>query len=110
MLNLSVLHNKKLFLYRAARHGLCGRECEAHEGRQFVFASAEREAKHFRKHGIVELFLERLNHLPVERIPHEPHLFKIASYGSFPRSRDSCKGCLQNTRRWSACSKAGEPA
>lgn len=82
MLNLSVLHNKKLFptaeqpaMIFVAEH------CTPMKGDTLVFASAERSDK-FRKHGIVELFLERLNHLPLDRVREEPHLFKIASYGT----------------------------
>lgn len=82
MVNLSVLHNKKLFpsaeqpaMIFVAEHA------KPMKGDKLVFASAERSDT-FRKHGIVELFLERLNRLPIDRIPNEPHLFKIASYGT----------------------------
>ncbi|WP_417377473.1 HsdM family class I SAM-dependent methyltransferase [Gimesia maris] len=82
MINLSVLHDKKLFpsakqpaMVYVAEHA------KPRKGDKLVFASAER-SETFRKHGIVELFLERLNRLPVERISSEPHLFKIASVGT----------------------------
>ncbi|TWT51731.1 N-6 DNA Methylase [Thalassoglobus neptunius] len=95
MLNLSVLHDKKLFpsakqpaMVFVAEHS------KPKKGDQVVFASAER-SESFRSHGIVELFLERLNHLPVERIPHEPHLFKIASYGT-ARDRAIIQGLFEN--------------
>lgn len=82
MLNLSVLHNKKLFpSAEQPAMVFVAENAKPMKGDKLVFASAER-SETFRKHGIVELFLERLNHLPVERIPHEPHLFKIASYGT----------------------------
>ena len=93
MLNLSVLHNKKLFpsaeqpaMIFVAEH------CRPKKGDTLVFASAER-SETFRKHGIVELFLERLNFLPAERILKEPHLFKIASYGT-PRDRSILRQLL----------------
>ncbi len=82
MLNLSVLHNKKLF--PSAEQPAMIYIAEKNNPRKddtLVFASAER-TETFRRHGIVELYLERLNHLPVSRIPDEPHLFKIASYGT----------------------------
>ena len=60
------------------------------KGDKLAFASAER-SETFRKHGIVQLFRERLNQLPVDRIPHEPNLFKIATYGT-ARDRAILKG------------------
>jgi hypothetical protein len=86
MLNLSVLHNRKLFP-SAEQPAMIfiAENCKPKKGDTLVFASAERSDT-FRKHGIVELFLERLNFLPVERIAQEEHLFKIASYGT-PRTR-----------------------
>lgn len=107
MINLSVLHNKKLFptaeqpaMVFVAEH------CKPKKGDTLVFASAER-SETFRKHGIVELFLERLNFLPAEQILREPHLFKIASYGT-PRDRSILEGLfdrydsLENAlTRWS---------
>ncbi|MEX1041187.1 MAG: N-6 DNA methylase [Pirellulaceae bacterium] len=86
MLNLSVLHDKKLFpTAKQPAMVFVAENCRPKEGDSLVFASAER-SETFRKHGIVELFLERLNFLPIERIPVEPHLFKIASCGT-PRDR-----------------------
>jgi len=95
MLNLSVLHNKKLFpsaeqpaMVFVAENG------GPQNDDKLVFASAER-SETFGKHGIVELYLERLNRLPIARIPDEPHLFKIASYGT-ARDRAIIKGLLAN--------------
>ena len=90
MLNLSTLHNKKLFPSAEQPAMIFVAENAAPKsGDQLVFASAER-SETFGKHGIVELFLERLNHLPNDRIAVEPHLFKIASYGT-PRDRTILK-------------------
>jgi len=93
MINLSVLHDKKLFpsakqpaMIYVAEHA------KPRKGDKVVFVSAER-SETFRKHGMVELFLERLNRIPVERIPNEPHLFKIASYGT-ARDRAIMQGLL----------------
>ena len=97
MLNLSVLHNKKLF--PSAEQPAMIYIAENNEPRNddtLVFASAER-TETFRKHGIVELFLDRLNHLPVSRIPDEPHLFKIASYGT-ARDRAINRSLVVNTQ------------
>lgn len=82
MLNLSVLHNKNLFP-SAEQPAMIfiAENCRPKKEDTVVFASAERSDT-FRKHGIVELFLERLNRLPIARISSEPHLFKIASYGT----------------------------
>lgn len=82
MLNLSVLHNKKLFpsAEQPAMVFVAENSKPKKEDR-VVFASAERSDT-FSRHGIVELFLERLNLLPNIRIPEEHHLFKIASYGT----------------------------
>ncbi|QDU42848.1 N-6 DNA Methylase [Symmachiella dynata] len=82
MLNLSVLHDKQLFpSAKQPAMVFVAEHCKPKKGDSFVFASAER-SETFRKHGIVELFLERLNHLPIARIPEETHLFKIATYGT----------------------------
>ena len=86
MINLSVLHNKKLFpTAEEPAMIFVAENSKPKMGDKLVFASAER-TETFRKHGIVELFLERLNLLPLDRINEEPHLFKIASYGT-PRDR-----------------------
>lgn len=82
MLNLSALHDKKLF--PSAKQPAMIYIAENSKPRiddKLVFASAER-TETFRRHGIVELYLERLNHLPVSHIPDEPHLLKIASFGT----------------------------
>jgi hypothetical protein len=82
MLNLSVLHNKKLFPSAEQPAMIFVAEnCAPKKADTVVFASAER-SEAFRKHGIVELFLERLNILPIEKISKEKSLFKIASYGT----------------------------
>lgn len=82
MINLSVLHDKKLFpSAKQPAMILVAENSKPEKGDKLVFASAER-SETFGKHGIVELFLERLNRLPIDRIPKEPHLFKIASYGT----------------------------
>lgn len=82
MLNLSVLHDKKLFpSAKQPAMIYVAENAKPKKGDRLVFASAER-SETFRKHGIVELFLERLNRLPVDRISDEHHLFKIASYGT----------------------------
>ena len=82
MLNLSVLHDKKLFpSAKQPAMVFVAENCKPKKGDTVVYASAER-SETFRKHGIVELFLERLNFLPIARIPDEPHLFRIASYGT----------------------------
>lgn len=82
MLNLSVLHDKKLFpSAKQPAMIYIAENSKPKKGDELVFASAER-SETFRKHGIVELYLERLNQLPVDRIPIEHHLFKIASYGT----------------------------
>lgn len=82
MLNLSVLHNKKLFpSAEQPAMVFVAENCKSKKGDTVVYASAER-SETFRRHGIVQLFLERLNFLPVDRILEEPHLFKIASYGT----------------------------
>ncbi len=82
MVNLSVLHNKKLFP-SAEQPAMIyiAENCKPRKGDQLVFASAER-SETFRKHGIVELFLERLNFLPLSKVCDEPHLLRIASYGT----------------------------
>lgn len=86
MLNLSSLHDKKLFpTAKQPAMIFVAENAAPKSGDQLVFASAER-SETFGKHGIVELFLERLNHLPNDRLAVEPHLFKIASYGT-PRDR-----------------------
>lgn len=91
MLNLSALHDKKLFP-SAKQPALVfvAENASPKSDDKLVFASAER-SETFGKHGIVELFLERLNHLPIKRIAQEPHLFKIASYGT-PRDRAVLQG------------------
>jgi hypothetical protein len=82
MINLSVLHDKKLFpSAKQPAMVFVAEHCKPKKGDTLVFASAER-SETFRKHGIVELFLERLNFLPLDRIPDEDNLLKIASYGT----------------------------
>lgn len=82
MLNLSVLHNKKLFpSAEQPAMVFVAENCKPNQGDRLVFASAER-SETFRKHGIVELFLERLNFLPNEKVAEEKHLLKIASHGT----------------------------
>lgn len=82
MLNLSALHDKKLFpSAKQPAMIYIAENSKPRKDDKLVFASAER-TETFRRHGIVELYLERLNHLPVSRIPVEPYLFKIASYGT----------------------------
>ncbi len=82
MINLSVLHDKKLFpSAKQPAMVFVAEHCRPKKEDTVVFASAER-SETFRKHGIVELFLERLNFLPISRVSQEPHLFKIASYGT----------------------------
>lgn len=82
MLNLSVLHNKKLFPSAEQPAMIFVAEnCKPKKKDTLVFVSAER-SETFRKHGIVEFFLERLNFLPISQIPDEPHLFKTATYGT----------------------------
>jgi len=98
MLNLSTLHDKKLFPSAKQPAMIFVAENTAPKsGDQLVFASAER-SETFGKHGIVELFLERLNHLPNDRIAVEPHLFKIASCGT-PRDRAIINGFYSTSRR-----------
>jgi hypothetical protein len=113
MLNLSVLHNKKLFP-SAEQPAMIfiAENCKPKKGDKLVYASAERSDT-FRQHGIVELFLERLNFLPIGRIPKESHLFKIASYGT-ARDRAILNGLYEgNTtlgavlRSWSTSLKQG---
>lgn len=86
MLNLSALHDKKLFpsskqpaMIIVAEQRTPSRKDEV------VFASAERNET-FAKHGIVELFLERVNPLPIRRVAMEPHILKVAAHGT-PRDR-----------------------
>ncbi|MEZ6052365.1 MAG: N-6 DNA methylase [Planctomycetaceae bacterium] len=82
MLNLSVLHNKNLFpSAEQPAMVFVAENAKPKQADTLIFASAER-SETFRKHGIVELFVERLNRLPIDRIPNEHHLFKIASYGT----------------------------
>lgn len=82
MLNLSALHDKKLFpsskqpaMIIVAEHRTPSRKDEV------VFASAERNET-FAKHGIVELFLERANPLPIRRVATERFILKTASHGT----------------------------
>lgn len=113
MLNLSVLHNKKLFPSAEQPAMIFIVEnCKPKKGDTLVYASAER-SETFRRHGIVELFLERLNFLPVCRIPEESHLFKIASYGT-ARDRAILNGLYEGNatlgavlRSWSTSLKQG---
>lgn len=94
MLNLSVLHNKKLFpsaeqpaMVFVAENSKPGKEDTV------AFASAERSDT-FSRHGIVELFIDRVNFLPIDRLEVEPHLFKLASFGTARDRgilRDLCK-------------------
>ncbi len=86
MLNLSALHDKKLFpsakqpaMVLILENDRPGKSDTA------VFASAERSDT-FARHGIVELFLERISHLPVSRVISEDNLLKIAAFG-MPRDR-----------------------
>ena len=59
MLNLSVLHDKKLFpTAKQPAMVFVAENTEPKKGDKLIFASAER-TETFRKHGIVELFLER---------------------------------------------------
>lgn len=86
MLNLSALHNKKLFpSAEQPAMVLLLENDRAGKNDSVVFASAERSDT-FARHGIVELFLERLSNLPISRVISEDHLLKIASFG-MPRDR-----------------------
>lgn len=82
MLNLAALHDKKLFpsakqpaMIFVAENAAPGIKDE------MVFASAERSDT-FRRHGIVELFIERVNHLPIHKVISDNHLLKTASHGT----------------------------
>ncbi len=82
MLNLSALHNKNLFPSAEQPAVVFVAENSRPQKRDsLVFVSAEK-SESFRKHGVVELYLERLNRLPIARIPSEHHLFKIVSVGT----------------------------
>lgn len=86
MLNLAALHNKKLFPSAEQPAMVLVLENDrAGKNDSVVFASAERSDT-FARHGIVELFLERLSNLPISRVISEDHLLKIASFGT-PRDR-----------------------
>ncbi len=91
MVNLSALHNKGLFpSAEQPAMVLVVENGASRTGDEVVFTSAER-SETFRKHGIVELFLERLHRLPTERIISEDLLLKIAAYGT-PRDRAIMRG------------------
>lgn len=82
MLNLSALHNKKLFPSAEQPAMVLVFENErAGKSDTVVFASAERSDT-FARHGIVELFLERISHLPLSRVISEDNLLKIAAFGT----------------------------
>jgi hypothetical protein len=113
MLNLSVLHNKKPFP-SAEQPAMIfiAENCKPTKGDTLVYASAER-SESFRQHGIVELFLERLNFLPFSRLSEERHIFKIASYGT-ARDRAILNGLYEDNetleavlRSWSTSLKQG---
>ena len=86
MLNLSALHNKRLFP-KAEQPAMIfvAEKAKPRTKDEMVFASAERSDT-FREHGIVELFLERVNLLPIRRVATEAHILKVAAHGT-PRDR-----------------------
>lgn len=98
MLNLSALHDKGLFpsAKQPAMVVVLENDC-AGKNDSVVFASAERSDT-FSRHGIVELFLERLSNLPISRVISEDHLLKIASFGT-PRDRAILGDLYQQHRR-----------
>ena len=82
MLNLSALHNKKLFP-KAEQPAMIfvAENAASRKEDEMVFASAERSDT-FRRHGIVELFIERVNQLPIRKVISDNHLLKTASHGT----------------------------
>ncbi len=101
MLNLSALHNKKLFPSAEQPAMVVVLENDrAGKNDSVVFASAERSDT-FARHGIVELFLERLSHLPISRVISEDHLLKIASFGT-PRDRAILQSLTATSQRLDA--------
>ena len=98
MLNLSALHNKKLFPSAEQPAMVLVLENDrVGKNDTVVFASAERSDS-FARHGIVEFFLERISHLPVSRVISEDHLLKIASFGT-PRDRAILRELYQQHKR-----------
>ena len=85
LLNLSALHDKKLFP-SAKQPALIyvGTNTASGSNSKVTFASVER-SESFVNHGVIELHVEKTHRLPVRKLATEPNLMKVAAYGT---SRD----------------------
>ncbi len=82
LLNLSALHDKKLFP-SAKQPALIyvGTNAASGSNSKVTFASVER-SESFVNHGVIELHVEKVHRLPVRKLATEPNLVKVAAYGT----------------------------
>ncbi len=82
LLNLSALHDKKLFP-SAKQPALIyvGANATSSPNAKVTFASVER-SESFVNHGVIELHVEKVHKLPIHKLATEPNLMKAAAYGT----------------------------
>jgi SAM-dependent methyltransferase len=91
LLNLSSHHNKELFPSAEQPAMIFVAEnSKAAVNDEVTIASTERSER-FRRHGIVEMFIERVNSLSFKNIVHHDYLLKLATNGG-PRDFAIIKG------------------
>ena len=99
LLNLSALHDKKLFP-SAKQPALIyvGANAAPSSSSKVTFASVER-SESFVNHGVIELHVEKVHKLSTHKLATEPTLMKVAAYGT-PHDFKiiSSLGAFQNLR------------
>ena len=82
LLNMSALHDKKLFP-SAKQPALIyvGTNSAASSNAKVTFASVER-SESFVNHGVIELHVEKVHRLSIRKLASEPNLMKAAAYGT----------------------------
>ena len=82
LLNLSALHDKKLFP-SAKQPALIyvGANTTSSSNSKVTFASVER-SESFVNHGVIELHVEKVHKLQIRKLATEPNLMKAAAYGT----------------------------
>ena len=83
LLNLSALHDKKLFPSARTTSALIyvGTNSSANPNSKVAFASVER-SESFANHGVIELHIDKVHRLSVRKLANEPNFMKVAAYGS----------------------------